>query len=75
MVVNNPALLDTLRPLPAPAGRRRPPRAAGLRAAASFAGPAFLVSIGYMDPGNWAPTWPLAAASATRCCGCWSPPT
>jgi manganese transport protein len=53
MVVNNPALLDTLRPLPAPAGRGRRPRAAGLRAAASFAGPAFLVSIGYMDPGNW----------------------
>jgi manganese transport protein len=52
MVVNNPALLDTLRPLPAPARPRRP-RAAGLRAAASFAGPAFLVSIGYMDPGNW----------------------
>src|SRR5215211_8934593 len=53
MVVNNPALLDTLRPLPAPAARRRPGRAAGLRAAATFAGPAFLVSIGYMDPGNW----------------------
>jgi manganese transport protein len=50
MVVNNPALLDTLRPLPA---RPRPGRAAGLRAAATFAGPAFLVSIGYMDPGNW----------------------
>ena len=54
MVVNNPALLDPLRPLPAPApARRRPGRAAGLRAAAAFAGPAFLVSIGYMDPGNW----------------------
>jgi Mn2+/Fe2+ NRAMP family transporter len=53
MVVNSPALLDTLRPLPAPAGRRRPARVAGLRAAAGFAGPAFLVSIGYMDPGNW----------------------
>jgi manganese transport protein len=53
MVVNNPALLDTLRPLRAPAGERRPGRGAGLRAAASFAGPAFLVSIGYMDPGNW----------------------
>jgi manganese transport protein len=24
-----------------------------LRAAATFAGPAFLVSVGYMDPGNW----------------------
>jgi len=53
MVVNNPALLDTLRPRPAPEGRRRPGRAAGPRAAATFAGPAFLVSIGYMDPGNW----------------------
>ena len=54
MVVNNPALLDALRPLraPAPAEPRRP-RAAGLRAAAAFAGPAFCVSIGYMDPGNW----------------------
>jgi Natural resistance-associated macrophage protein len=52
MVVNDPALLDPLRPLAAPAAPRRP-RTAGLRAAAAFAGPAFLVSIGYMDPGNW----------------------
>ncbi|MEP6463542.1 MAG: Nramp family divalent metal transporter [Frankiaceae bacterium] len=28
-------------------------RRSGLRAAAAFAGPAFLVSVGYMDPGNW----------------------
>ncbi len=29
------------------------PRLGGLRAAAAFAGPAFLVSVGYVDPGNW----------------------
>jgi manganese transport protein len=50
----NPALLDRgtlgrLAPQAGPLGRR----AAGLRAGAAFAGPAFLVSIGYMDPGNW----------------------
>jgi manganese transport protein len=52
MVVDNPTLLDHPSALRAPAGRRLG-RAAGLRAAATFAGPAFLVSIGYMDPGNW----------------------
>jgi manganese transport protein len=52
MVAGNPALDDRLRTFQAP-GRRGPGRAAGLRAAAAFAGPAFLVSIGYMDPGNW----------------------
>ena len=30
-----------------------PPRVGRLRAAVAFAGPAFLVSVGYMDPGNW----------------------
>lgn len=30
-----------------------PPRGGRLRAAIAFAGPAFLVSVGYMDPGNW----------------------
>jgi hypothetical protein len=69
MVVNNPALL---RPLPAPAHRRRPPgRVAGLRTAATFAGPAFLVSIGYMTRATGVPTWPRAADSATGCSGCW----
>lgn len=29
------------------------PRLRGLRAMAAFAGPAFLVSVGYVDPGNW----------------------
>jgi manganese transport protein len=24
----------------------------------SFSGPAFMVSVGYMDPGNWATDWP-----------------
>jgi putative PIG3 family NAD(P)H quinone oxidoreductase len=48
--------------LGAPAAPRRP-RAAGLRAAVAFAGPAFLVSIGYMDPGNWGTD--LAAGSSS----------
>ncbi|MCW2667271.1 MAG: mntH [Frankiales bacterium] len=35
-------------PVPVPV-----PRIRGLRALAAFAGPAFLVSVGYVDPGNW----------------------
>ncbi len=31
-----------------------PPRANWLRRLFAFAGPAYLVSVGYMDPGNWA---------------------
>ncbi|HNW60397.1 MAG TPA: Nramp family divalent metal transporter [bacterium] len=31
-----------------------PRRAGGLRRMLAFAGPAYLVSVGYMDPGNWA---------------------
>ena len=39
---------------PAPPGQAsRGKRINSLRAAAAFAGPAFLVSVGYMDPGNW----------------------
>lgn len=30
-----------------------PGRLGGVRAATAFAGPAFLVSVGYIDPGNW----------------------
>src|SRR6266481_1738498 len=41
----------------------RVPEAAGVfREALAFAGPAFLVAVGYMDPGNWATD--LAAGSA-----------
>src|ERR1700742_3964316 len=29
-------------------------RTSGLRRALSFAGPGYLVAVGYMDPGNWA---------------------
>jgi len=32
-----------------------------------FMGPGFLISVGYMDPGNWATTLPAARASAIRC--------
>ena len=41
----------------------RVPEAAGFfRKALAFAGPGFLVAVGYMDPGNWATD--LAAGSA-----------
>jgi manganese transport protein len=32
-----------------------------------FVGPGFLISVGYMDPGNWATDLPPARATATRC--------
>ena len=38
----------------------------------AFAGPAYLVSVGYMDPGNWATDLEGGARSATGCSGCWS---
>ena len=38
---------------PGPAGQALRSRRSSLRAATTFAGPAFLVSVGYMDPGNW----------------------
>lgn len=38
---------------PDPTGEAQRSRLGGLRAAATFAGPAFLVSVGYMDQGNW----------------------
>src|SRR5260370_35305115 len=42
----------------------RVPEAAGLcRKTLAFAGPGFLVAVGYMDPGNWATD--LAAGSAS----------
>ena len=36
----------------------------------AFAGPAFLVSVGYMDPGNWATDSRPARGFATSCSGC-----
>ena len=40
--------------LAGPGGRIHIPRgAAGLRRFLAFAGPAFMISVGYMDPGNW----------------------
>ena len=37
----------------------------------AFVGPAILVSVGYMDPGNWGTDLPVARSSSTGCCG-WS---
>ena len=34
----------------------------------AFAGPGFLVAVGYMDPGNWATDLAGGAGSVTRCC-------
>lgn len=34
-------------------GRPASPRVAGLGPSAAFAGPAFLVAVGHVDPGNW----------------------
>ena len=33
----------------------------------AFAGPGYLVAVGYMDPGNWATTSLGARATDTRC--------
>ena len=38
----------------------------------AFAGPAYLVSVGYMDPGNWATDLEGGARFGYNCCGCWS---
>ena len=35
----------------------------------SFFGPAYLVSVGYMDPGNWA-TWLVEASLVINLSGC-----
>ena len=40
----------------------------------SFAGPAYLVSVGYMDPGNWATDLEGGAKFGYRLCGFWSFP-
>jgi len=37
----------------------------------AFVGPAILVSVGYMDPGNWGRTCKAAPSSSTGSCG-WS---
>lgn len=46
------------------AGRRRGPLAA-----LSFAGPAIVASVAYMDPGNFATNIRPARSSVTRCSG------
>ncbi len=46
--VLNPSLPEIYRSLPVP------PSAGFLRKLLAFAGPGFLVAVGYMDPGNWA---------------------
>ncbi len=40
----------------------------------AFVGPAILVSVGYMDPGNWGPTCKAERTSSTRSCGWWPSP-
>ena len=35
----------------------------------AFAGPGFLVAVGYMDPGNWATDLAGGAKFGYRCCG------
>src|SRR5947208_10691063 len=52
------SLNDNTRPTPSLEGLNAtvplPPESAGFwRQLRAFAGPAFLVSVGYMDPGNW----------------------
>ena len=37
----------------------------------AFAGPAYLVSVGYMDPGNWATDLEGGARFGYQFCGCW----
>ena len=34
-----------------------------------FSGPAILVSVGYMDPGNWGTDLQRAPSTSTGCCG------
>jgi manganese transport protein len=46
--VDRPSLPEVFRSLPVPR------QASFLRKLLAFAGPGFLVSVGYMDPGNWA---------------------
>src|SRR6516162_1679172 len=35
----------------------------------AFVGPAILISVGYMDPGNWGTDLQAGASSSTTCCG------
>ena len=37
----------------------------------AFSGPAYLISVGYMDPGNWATDIAGGSGSAIACSGCW----
>jgi hypothetical protein len=48
-----------------------PPRSLSGGACSRFAGPAYLVSVGYMDPGNWATDLEGGARFGYRCSGCW----
>ena len=49
-----------------------PPHKAGFwRQWRAFVGPAMLVSVGYMDPGNWGTDLRPGRSSSTACCG-WS---
>jgi len=42
--------------------------AVGWRRLLGFLGPGFLISVGYMDPGNWATDIAGGRALGTRCC-------
>ena len=40
----------------------------------AFSGPAILVSVGYMDPGNWGTDLQAGASTSSGCCGSWAWP-
>ena len=48
---------------------RCPARASFLRKMLAFAGPGYLVTVGYMDPGNWATDLAGGARFGYRCSG------
>ena len=60
-VVARPSLPEIYRSLPIP-------QSAGfLRKLLAFAGPGYLVAVGYMDPATGLRTWPAARNTITRC--------
>ena len=57
-----PSLPEVHSSLPVPSGPQF------VRKLIAFAGPGFLVAVGYMDPGNWATDIAADRSSTTRCC-------